>query len=159
MKPHVFIQAIDSFHGKYYLCMKYQNDFFLKKYFFSFRMHLLSLPCLLMLTLNLNCSVSSERMQDYGTSWGHSGCGGLGSWLLWRCLAQFPVTLMFLQPHVPADGFPVATLGPGSRWEMLLGQVLWFSTSQKPLQKISPRLTQQSKPELQRLTVMSFGHR
>lgn len=87
-----------------------------------------------MLTLNLNCSVSSERMQDYGTSWCHSGCGGLGLWLLPCCLAQFPGT-MFLQPHVPVDGLPVAILGLGSRWETLLGQVLWFSTSQKHLQK------------------------
>lgn len=81
-----------------------QKKLFLFLYFFSFGMYL---PSLLMLTLNLNCSLSSERMQDCGASWcglqnswHRSAWGGLGLWLLPCCLAQFPVTPMFLwSPH------------------------------------------------------------
>lgn len=48
-------------------CMKYQTSFLLKKEFpfFSFRMHFPYFA----LILNLNRSVSSERMQDYGHFW------------------------------------------------------------------------------------------
>ena len=58
----------DGMHDKYSLCLKDQNLFFKNDFFpLSFRMHLPHLPTPV---LNLNCMVSSERMQDHGLSWG-----------------------------------------------------------------------------------------
>ena len=97
-------------HDKYSLCLKDLNLFFFKNDFFplSFRMHLPHLPTPV---LNLNCTVSSERTQDHGLSWG-------GTEVLWSVIGvvsghgslhvpgPVPVTLMSLK-LTQRDGLPV----------------------------------------------------
>ena len=106
----IFIKKTDDMHDKYSLCLKDLNLFFFKNDFFplSFRMHLPHLPTPV---LNLNCTVSSERTQDHGLSWG-------GTEVLWSVIGvvsghgslhvpgPVPVTLMSLK-LTQRDGLPV----------------------------------------------------
>ena len=117
-----FIQDTDSLHGKYGLCMKYQNGFFLEKWFFplSFRMYFPYLACSHQFwTWIAQCPLRGCRItvspDVVPKSWSHSDWRGLWSWLPPHCLAQVPVTLMSLK--LPRrDGLPVTAPLRDLRW-------------------------------------------